>query len=173
MGRPLVVIAALVVFSGFQYPAFAREIRLFSSEAEGNGMDVNLIVREVRVTPARARAGEPIRIEMIVENHAEGAGSARASITANGREVATALYSYGFGGEGSRVTKETFVWDTKDAIPGEYRIKGSVFLWEDSSPSDNELEIDKPVVILPAGSADHPGGSLLARDPRYRPAVKQ
>jgi hypothetical protein len=143
--------------------------RLLAADEGGGGMDVNIIVREVRVTPARAPVGEPVRIEMVVENRAEGAGTARAGITANGRPVATGLYSYGWGGEGGRITRETFVWDTKDAKPGEYRIKGFVTVWEDTSPSDNELEIPEPVVILPQGSAGAPAGSLSVRDPRYRP----
>jgi hypothetical protein len=143
--------------------------RLLAADEGGGGMDVNIIVRELRVTPARAHAGEPVRIEMVVENRAEGAGTARAGVTANGRTVATGLYTFGWGGEGGRLTRESFTWDTKGAVPGEYRIKGFVTVWEDTSPSDNELELPEPVVILPAGSAGAPAGSLSVRDPRYRP----
>jgi hypothetical protein len=133
-------------------------------------MDVNLIVREIRVTPARVHPGETVTIEMVVENHAEGAGTVRARVTANGREVAAHLYSYGSRGEGGRLTRETFRWDTKGAAPGNYRIKGEVPLFEDSSPFDNALEAAQPLVILPEGSSEPSGGSLVERDPRYRPA---
>jgi uncharacterized protein (DUF58 family) len=150
----------------------AATIRSMNDEM-GDGKNVNLIVREIRATPARAKAGDPVRIEMVLENQAEGAGSVRASITANGREVSHALYNYGWGGEGGRITRQAFVWDTKGVRPGNYRIKGSIFAWEDTSPSDNEMAIDEPVVILPADSNEPAGGSVFARDPRYRPAAPE
>lgn len=158
----IVLISIMPVLDGKAWP------RLEAADEGGGGMDVNIIVRELRVTPARVAAGETVRIEMVVENRAEGAGSARSAVSANGRTVATGIYSFGWGGEGGRITRESFTWDTKGAVPGEYRIKGFVTVWEDTSPSDNELEIPEPLVILPAGSAGVPAGTLSARDPRYR-----
>lgn len=144
--------------------------RLAMDEGGGGGMDVNLIVREIRATPSRVHPGEPVRIEMVVENHAEGAGTVWARVTANGREVDGHFYTYGWGGEGGRVTKESFTWDTKGIAPGEYRIKGEVYAPEDTSPSDNAMAIPEPVVVLPPDAAESSGGSVVARDPRYHPA---
>ena len=141
-----------------------------AAEEGGGSPDINLIVREVRVSPIRVRAGEPVRIEAVVENRMEGAGTARAAATANGKEVDHHLYSYGWGGEGGRLTLESFTWDTRGAKPGKYRIRVEVYEPADSSPFDNRLEAPDPVVVLEPGSAEATGGSSVGRDPRYRPA---
>jgi hypothetical protein len=136
---------------------------------EDGGGGLNLIVREIRVSPIRVRAGEPVRIELVVENRMEGAGTVRARVTANGREIDRRLYSYGTGGEGGRLTVESFTWDTSGERPGSYRIRGEVYEPRDTSPSDNEMEPPDPVVVLAPGSAEKTGGESKARDPRYDP----
>jgi hypothetical protein len=116
----------------------------------GGGAYRNLIVRELKVSPVRAHVGDVIAIEMVVEDAGDlYVGDTVARIYANGKMVAHELYAYGYGGEGGRIRKASFRWDTRDEKPGEYRIRGEVFLWEDSSPFDNRLDLAKPVVLYP------------------------
>jgi hypothetical protein len=85
--------------------------------------------------------------------------------------VASKLFTYGLSGYPGRTYRETLAWDTRDAAPGEYRIRGEVFLWYDASPFDNFLEVEQPLVLLPPGASfpggEEAGGSALAVDPRY------
>src|SRR3990172_493988 len=39
---------------------------------EGGGMNIDLAVRQVTVSPVRAHAGDVIRVEVVIENKAEG-----------------------------------------------------------------------------------------------------
>lgn len=146
-------------------------------DADGNGMNVNIIVREVKVAPIYAHVGDVIRIEMVTEDREDLVpNSTDAEIRANGKIVARKLVAYGNGGEGGRIHRETFLWDTRGRNPGEYRIKGQVFVFHDSSPFDNELEVGQPLVLLPQGTALPPdvkdGGMAVARDPRYKPVAR-
>jgi hypothetical protein len=135
---------------------------------------LNFIVREVRVSPVRAHVGDLIKVEMIVENQGgEGAGTATERIYANGRSVTQKLFHYDI--TGGTFYHETLFWDTKGVVPGEYRIRGEVYLWYDTSPFDNYLDVKRPVELLPPGTAlsgkEAAGGVAIERDPRYKPAM--
>lgn len=144
-----------------------------TSSPGGAGTGLNLIVREVKVTPARAHVGDVIKVEMIVENQGgEGKDTVTERVYANGKSVAAKLFHYDI--TGGTLYHETLFWDTKGAAPGEYRIRGEVFLWYDTSPFDNELDVKQPVVLLPRGAhfpaGEKAGGTAIATDPRYRPS---
>ncbi len=105
-------------------PAGAVSGFLRINDDGGGGPNINIIVREVRVAPIRARVGDVIRIEMLVENQSDlGNDTTRAEVMANGRVVASRLFTYGFGGEGERFQRLTFIWDTRGVKPGEYKIR--------------------------------------------------
>jgi hypothetical protein len=136
------------------------------------GPYVNLIVRVLEVSPIRAHVGDVIRFEMLIENRGDNYyDTVTADIYADGRRVASKLFTYGLSGYPGRTYRETLAWDTRDAAPGEYRIRGEVFLWYDASPFDNFLEVEQPLVLLPPGASfpggEEAGGSALAVDPRY------
>jgi hypothetical protein len=142
----------------------------------GGGPDINIIMREVRVAPIRAHVGDVIRVDMVVENHGDlGNDIANVELLANGKAVDSKLYNYGFGGEGDRIYRATFYWNTRGVKPGEYKIRGEVFVWYDTSPFDNFLEVSQPLVLLAPGAAfpagEPGGGSAMTRDPRYKPAA--
>jgi hypothetical protein len=147
---------------------------LFASASSpgGAGTGLNLIVREVKVTPAKASVGEVIRVEMIVENQGgEGTETVTARVYASGKPVADKLFHYDI--TGGTLYHETLFWNTKGAAPGEYIIRGEIFVWGDTSPFDNHLDVKQPVVLVPAGTplleGERAGGTAIARDPRYRP----
>lgn len=145
------------------------------SSDSGGGPYINLIVREVRVTPVVARVGDVIRIEMVVENRGDNANdTVPAEIRANGKVVASKWVTYGFADMPGSVSRETFLWNTAGTAPGEYRIRGEVFLWHDASTFDNFLDLTEPLVLLPAGDpmpkGREDGGAAVTADPRWRPA---
>jgi hypothetical protein len=144
-----------------------------ANDAGGQGAYVNLIVREVKVTPIRAHAGDPVRIEMTIEHQGEGYGTIPAEVRANGKVVADSLFTYGFNDEPGQLYRESFLWDTKGVPPGEYRIRGEVFLWTDASEFDNYLDVQEPLVLLPPGQALPEGigngGAGVVVDPRWSP----
>lgn len=165
MGNPLIVVE--------QAAAGPRFLRT-DSDVGGGGAYINLIVREVRVTPIVARVGDVVRIEMAVEAQGDNANdTVPVEIRANGRVVASRMFTYGFEGEPNKVYRLTFLWDTKGVSPGEYLIRGEVFLWYDASEFDNFLDVKEPLVLLPVGAAmpagKEGGGTAVAVDPRWRP----
>lgn len=142
----------------------------------GDGPYINLIVREVKVAPIRAHVGDTIRVDMVVEDRGDLVnGTATAEIRSNGKVVAGRLVSYGTGGDGDRIRKLTFTWDTGGMAPGEYKIRGEFFVWNDASEFDNFLDTPEPLKLLPAGTAfpkgEEEGGVSVGRDPRYKPAT--
>jgi hypothetical protein len=150
--------------------------RLVDMGDGGGGPYINIIVREVKVAPIRAHVGDVIRVDMVVENNGDlGSDYADIELLANGRRVDSKMYNYGFGGEGERIHRATFFWDTKGVKPGEYRIRGEVFVWGDASPFDNFLNLEQPLVLLAPGAAfpagETGGGSAMTRDQRYKPAA--
>ncbi len=156
---------------GIHWPTY----RLAGEMGEGAGQGyVHLIVREVRVTPAVAHVGEPVRFDMVIENRGEGMETVQARILANGKEVAGRLFTYGTRGSLNTLYKESFTWDTKGARPGDYRIRGEVPIFYNFSQDDTYLDVERPLVLLAPG-APLPAGptvrnELIARDPRYKPA---
>jgi hypothetical protein len=139
-----------------------------------NGTNINLIVREVRVSPIRARVGDPVRVDAVIENRGEGYGTVTARVYANGKAVASRLFTYDAMHGPSALYRESFVWDTTGASPGEYRIRAEAFDWNDSSPFDNSMDVTEPVTLVAAGAAfpEGPsvGGEAVSVDPRWRPA---
>ncbi|NJD62465.1 MAG: hypothetical protein FIA93_07060 [Deltaproteobacteria bacterium] len=140
----------------------------------GAGTGLNFIVREVRVAPVRAHVGDIIKVEMIVENQGgEGAGTTTERVYANGKSVAQKLFHYDI--SGGTLYHETLYWDTKGMAPGQYKIRGEVFLWYDTSQFDNYLDVKRPVELVAPGAAfsggEAGGGNAIERDPRYKPAA--
>lgn len=142
----------------------------------GGGTYINIIMREVKVTPVHAHIGDVIRVDMVVENQGDlWNETSSVDLVVNGRIVDSRMYNYGFSGEGGRIFRASFTWDTRGAKPGEYKIRGDAFVWYDASPFDNYLDVKEPVVLLQAGAAfpagQAGGGTAVERDPRYKPAA--
>lgn len=163
--------ACIVLIAGGE----ARAGRLLAGMGNdgGNGVNINLIVREVKVTPVRAHVGDAIRVDAVIESRGEGYGTITARVYANAKPVARRLFTYDTLHGPSALYRESFVWDTTGAAPGEYRIRAEAFDWNDSSPFDNSLDVTQPVTLLPAGSAfpagQPGGGEAVAVDPRWHP----
>lgn len=145
-----------------------------SASPGGQGAYVNLIVREVRVTPIRAHVGDVVRIDLAIEAQGDSYyDTTSVEARANGKVVASKLFTYGFGGTTGKIYRETLYWDTKGARPGEYRIRGEAFLFHDASEFDNFLDVKEPLVLRPAGESFpagmEGGGTAVSVDPRWRP----
>lgn len=149
----------LLLFPG---PAMAGGMTHLSSVGLSDGADADLVVRKVTVAPIRARVGEPIRIEVVwmywgqlVNNYYEATS---ADVLANGKVVASIPFSYDFGAGLGDEYRHTFVWDTRAVPPGNYRIRAEVPLRLDATPYNNFLDLDEPLLLLPAGTAFPAGG---------------
>jgi hypothetical protein len=142
----------------------------------GEGAHVDIFVKEVKVSPIRARVGEFIRIDMrwvywgaIGNRYYE---TTKAEIRANGKVVASSPFIYDYGASLGDKYDHTWFWDTRGFPPGEYRIRGEVFLWLDATPYDNFLVVKEPVILLAPG-AEFPkgqegGGTGVARNPAFK-----
>jgi len=149
----------------------AGPVLLADMDGGGNGdMNIDLAVRQVTVSPVRAHVGDVIHVDVVIENKAEGSRTTSADLLANGKVVASHLFTWGWS-PGDRLYQLSFDWDTRKVPPGEYRIGAQAFVWEDTSPFDNKLEVTKPVLIVPAGSAfpggGTEGGTATETDPRF------
>ncbi len=165
---------SILLLSGDE--ARAGFLRLSSDTGGDNGPYINIIVREVRVSPVRAHVGDLIRIDMVVENQGDLWNERTpAEVRANGKVVASKLFLDGFGSEGNRIQRITLTWDTRGVKPGEYKIRGEAFVWTDASPFDNFLDVPQPLILLPPGAAfsagEAEGGTGVGRDPRYKPSA--
>lgn len=143
--------------------------RLSQQTGDGN-LNMDLAVRQVKVSPVRAHVGDVIRVDVVIENKAEGMATTNAELLVNGKVVAGQFFRWGMS-IGERLYRLSFDWDTRGIHPGEYRIGAQAFLWEDTSPFDNRLDVMQPVVIAPAGGAfpggETSGGSATETDPRF------
>src|SRR4030067_2001569 len=99
---------------------------LHGSGGDDGGAHVDLVVRKVTVTPARAHVGDTVRIEMewqywgdITSNYYD---TTFAEVLANGKTVARKPFVYNFGARLGDVDRETFLWDKKGTAPGGDRI---------------------------------------------------
>lgn len=157
---------------------------LFARQAESNGLflsegggdvdsHVDIIVKEVTVSPVRAHVGDVIRIDMrwvywgaILNRDYE---TTNAEIKANGKVVGSIPFVYDYGAKLGDEYVHTYLWDTRDFPPGEYRIRGEVFLWHDATPYDNFLVVKDPVILLAPGAkfpeGQEAGGTGVARNP--------
>ncbi len=140
--------------------------------ADGGDTNVDLAVRQVTVQPVRAHVGEVVHVEVVIENRFEGRATTPAKLYANGKEVGYRLFTWGIGGD--RLHRLGFDWNTGGMPPGEYRIRAEAFVFEDSSPFDNDLAVNQPVVLAAPGSGfpggEKAGGSYTETDPRFRKA---
>jgi hypothetical protein len=144
-------------------------------EGGGDGAHVDIFVKEVKVYPVRAHVGDVIRIDMrwvywgeISNRYYE---TTNAEIKANGKVIASSPFVYNYGASLGDEYVNSWSWDTRGIPPGEYRIRGEVFLWPDATPYDNFLVVKEPVILLAPG-AEFPkgqegGGTGIARNPAY------
>ena len=143
---------------------------LLASEFGGGGGNIDLAVRQVTLAPVRAHPGDVIHVDVVIENKAEGMKTTNAELLVNGKAVARQLFTWGMSA-GERLYRLSFHWDTRGIPPGEYRIGAEAFVWEDTSPSDNRLDVTSPVVVAPAGGGfpggEAAGGGATETDPRF------
>lgn len=158
------------------YPAGAgMPWRLTSEQGSGDGAHVDLIMRKITVSPARAHVGDVVTIEMILEYRGEMINNyydtTFAEVSANGRVVARKPFVYNFGARFGDEYRETLLWDTKGMAPGTYRIRGEVPLRLDATPYDNFLVVKEPVLLVPEGESfpagQEKGGAAVARNPYW------
>jgi hypothetical protein len=157
---------------------FARpsEANMFlSAGGGGEGANVDISVREVKVSPVRARVGDVLRIDMRwmywgdISNREYQ--TTKAEIRANGKVVASIPFVYDYNASLGDEYAHTWFWDTRGFPPGEYRIRGEVFLWPDVTPYDNFLVVKEPVILMAPG-AEFPkergeGGTGVAINPSW------
>jgi hypothetical protein len=138
-----------------------------------DGAHVDLVVRKITVSPARAHVGDTIRIEMVWEYRGDMISNyydtTTAAVSANGKVVAKKPFVYNFGAQLGDTYRETFLWDTKGMAPGTYRIRGEVPLRLDATPYDNYLVVKEPVILVPQGasfpSGEEIGGTVVGKNP--------
>jgi hypothetical protein len=146
---------------------------LLSGGGVEEGAYADIFVKEVKVSPVRAHVGDVLRIDMrwvywgAISNREYE--TTNAEIRANGEVVASSPFVYDYGASLGDEYAHTWNWDTQGFPPGEYRIKGEVFLWGDVTPYDNFLLVKEPVILLAPG-AEFPkgqdaGGTGVARNP--------
>ena len=155
--------------------ADSRMVFASGGESGGDGAHVDIFVKEVKVSPVRAHVGDVIRIDMrwvywgeISNRYYE---TTNAEIKANGKVIASSPFVYNYGASLGDEYAHTWLWDTRGFPPGEYRIRGEVFLWPDATPYDNFLVVKEPVILLAPG-AEFPkgqgsGGTEAARNPSW------
>src|SRR4030065_423241 len=140
---------------------------------DNGGAHVDLVVRKVTVTPARAHVGDVVRIEMEWEYWGEITSNyydtTFAEVLANGKSVAKKPFVYNFGARLGDVYRETFLWDTKGTAPGEYRIRAEGPLRPEATPFGNFLVVEESVILVPEGapfpSGEESGGTAVAKNP--------
>jgi hypothetical protein len=165
------VLATVTVPRGAVSAGTAGTVLLASEDGGGGGdMNIDLAVRQVTVTPVRAHVGDVIHVEVVIENKAEGSRTTPAELLVNGKVVASQLFTWGWS-PGDRLYRLSFEWDTRKVAPGEYQIGAQAFVWEDTSPFDNRLDVTQKVMIAPAGGGfpggEAEGGSATETDPRF------
>ena len=161
-------VSAVPVFAGTTGPVLLADM---DGGGGGGDMNIDLAVRQVTFTPVRAYVGDIIHVDVVIENKAEGTRTTPAELMVNGKPVASQLFTWGFS-DGDRLYRLSFDWNTRGVRPGSYRIGARAFVWEDSSPFDNELTVTNPAVIAPVGGAfpggEAAGGSATETDPRWK-----
>ena len=163
------VLATVAVPGGAASGGRAETVLLADNDGGGN-VNIDLAVRQVTVSPVRAHAGDVIHVDVVIENKAEGMMTTNAELLVNGKTVTRQLFTWGMSA-GERLYRLSFDWDTRGIPPGEYRIGAQAFVWEDTSPFDNRLDVKQPVVVAPAGGGfpggETAGGSATETDPRF------
>lgn len=164
-------LATILVPAGAVFGETAGPVLVADMDGGGGGdMNIDLAVRQVTVTPIRAHVGDVIHVEVVIENKFEGSRTTPAELLVNGKVVASQLFTWGMSA-GDRLYRLSFDWDTRKVRPGEYRIGAQAFVWEDTSPFDNRLDVKQPVLIVPAGGGfpggQEAGGTATETDPRF------
>jgi hypothetical protein len=166
----IAVLVAVVVPVRTVFWGAAESVLLADQDGGGSDMNIDLAVRQVTVAPLRAHAGDVVHVEVVVENKAEGMRTTTAELLVNGKTVASQFFTWGMS-PGDRLHRLSFDWNTRGVAPGEYRIGGEAFVWEDTSPFDNRLDVGHQVIIAPAGGGfpggGAAGGSATETDPRF------
>jgi hypothetical protein len=172
-GRALWVAAAVLAAVSVPAGAVAGRAagRVLPADMDGGGHgNVDLAVRQVTVSPVRAHPGDVVHVEVVIESKADGSATTTAELLVNGKTVGRQLFTWGMS-PGPQLYRLSFAWPTGGVSPGKYRIGARAFVWEDSSPFDNELEVKQPVVIAPTGGGfpggEPAGGSVTETDPRF------
>jgi hypothetical protein len=164
------VLATIAVPAGAVFGGTAGPIILADMDGGGSDTNIDLAVRQVTVTPIRAHVGDVIHVDVVIENKAEGSRTTSAELLVNGKVAMSQLFTWGMS-PGERLYRLSFDWDTRKVPPGEYQIGGQAFVWEDSSPFDNRLDVTQRVLIVPAGGGfpggETEGGSATETDPRF------
>jgi len=168
-------VMATVAAPGWAVSGGRAETVLLADQDGGDGnANIDLAVRQVTVSPVRAHAGDVVHVQVVIENKAEGTATTNAELLVNGKAVARKLFTWGTS-PGERLYRLSFDWDTRGIPPGEYRIGAQAFVWEDSSPFDNRLDVKQPVVIAPPGGGfpggEPAGGSVTETDPRFGKSI--
>jgi len=164
------VLASIAVPGGAVFAGTAEPVLLAGMDGGGSDMNVDLAVRQVTVAPVRAHVGDVVRVDVVIENKAEGSQTTRADLLVNGKVVASQLFTWGWS-PGERLYRLSFDWDTRKVPPGEYRVGVEAFVREDTSPFDNRLDVTQPVLVAPPGGGfpkgEAAGGSATETDPRF------
>jgi hypothetical protein len=174
LGAGTILAAALASLPAAAHAGAGSSMIRLADKDGGNGggdMTVDLTVRQVTVEPIRAHVGDVVRIDVWIENRFEGRATTPAEVKANGKVVGSQLFTWG-DSAGDRTYKLTFNWNTRGLAPGEYKIRATAFVSEDSSPFDNDLDVKQPVVLVAPGGGfpggEKAGGSFTETDPRYK-----
>jgi hypothetical protein len=164
------VLATIAVPGGAVFGGSAEPVLLADMDGGGGGVNIDLAVRQVTVTPVRAHVGDIVHVDVVIENKAEGSRTTPAELLVNGKVVRSQLFTWGLS-PGERIYRLSFDWDTRKVPPGEYRIGAQAFVFEDTSPFDNRLDVTQPVLIAPTGGGfpggEAAGGSATETDPRF------
>jgi len=172
IGAAIVSAAVVSLFAGDMASGGGRS-GMFRHVGDTNGGgdgNKDIAIRQVTVTPIRAYVGDTVRVDVVIENKAEGYETVPLEIIANRKVVARKLFTFGWT-PAERIFRESFTWNTRGVSPGEYRIRAEAFVWGDSSPFDNFLEV-KSALLLSATGSPFPdsatsGGSATETDPRF------
>jgi hypothetical protein len=146
-----------------------------SAGGGGEGAHVDIVVKELIVSPVEAHVGNVIRIDMRwmywgdISNREYQ--TTKAEIRANGKVVGSVPFVYDYGASLGDEYVHAFHWDTRGFPPGKYTIRGEVFLWQDVTPYDNFLVVKEPVILLAPGAefseGQGAGGAGVARNPSW------
>jgi hypothetical protein len=151
-----------------------------SARGGGEGAHVDIIVKELIVSPVGAHVGDVIRIDMRWMYWGDIGNreyqTTKAEIRANGKVVGSIPFVYDYGASLGDEYAHSFHWDTRGFPPGNYTIRGEVFLWQDVTPYDNFLVVKEPVILLASGAefpeGQEAGGAGVARNPSF-PSSKE
>jgi len=174
-GRAVAVLASMVVVSlvagGVAYGGGRAGMVRHAGDMGGSHGNIDIVVRQVTVTPIRAYVGDTVRVDVVIENKGDGSETIPLEVSVNKKVVARKLFTFGMS-PADMIYHETLMWNTRGDSPGEYRIRAEAFVWRDSSPFDNSLEV-KQVLLLAAPGTPFPdgktaGGSATETDPRFK-----